>query len=152
MKIESIHKKQQSKNRMDMKININIICFLILPFSLLVLLNSCEKRETGCLPYQGEVFAASCNGIVIKVTNTSVNSSMEWGGGLEQNVLTVRIPESIGFEEFFGFPIDESKAHQRFYFDFRELDPEEYNVCTMATAEPTRKVYMTKFSLDKCPD
>lgn len=138
------------KNYMHMKININLTQFLI--FSLCTLLSSCDKKDTGCLPYQGEVFAASCNGIVIKVTNTEVNSSMEWGGGFEQNVLTVRIPESIGFEEFFGFPIDESKAHQQFYFDFRELDPEEYNVCTMATAEPTRKVYMTKFSLDKCSD
>lgn len=129
-------------------------------FSLysIFLLNACDKQQTACLPYEGEIFdidykgifGASCNGIVIKVTNTSVNSTMEWEGRLEQNVLTVRIPEGIGFQELFGFPIDESKAGQRFYFDFRELNPEEYNVCTMEYGEPTRKVYMTRFSLERC--
>jgi len=111
---------------------------------------SCQKEEIRCLPYEGQIFSASCNGIVIKVTNTSVNSFMEWGGGREENVITVRIPDEIGFEDFFGSPIDEDKADHRFYFDFRELLQEEYNVCTMATAEASRLVYMTEFALVRC--
>lgn len=47
-----------------------------------------DKEQLGCLPYEGEVFpvsqkgifGTSCNGIVIKVTNSSVNSFMDWGG------------------------------------------------------------------------
>lgn len=121
--------------------------FLLLCFPLI---GGCEKEEMGCLPYEGEVFASSCNGVVIKVVNTSVDSFMEWGGGREENVIAARIPEGMGLEEFFGFPIDESKLNQRFYFDFRVLRKEEYNICTMATAEPTRLVYMTEFSLRRC--
>lgn len=111
---------------------------------------SCEKDEIDCLLYEGEIFSASCNGIVVKVTNTQVDSFFEWGGGRVDNAITVRLPNGIGFEEFFGNPIDETKAGQRFYFDFRELLQEEYNICTMATADATRMVFMTKFSLDRC--
>ena len=73
---------------------------------------------------------------------------MGWGSG--GNVIAARIPEGMGFEEFFGFPIDESELNQRFYFDFRELRKEEYNICTMEYAGPTRLVYMTEFSLRRC--
>ena len=124
----------------------------------LPLLWACEKEQIGCLPYQGEIFpvsqkgmfGVSCNGIVIKVTNTSVNSFYDWGGGTEQNVITARIPEGMGFEDFFGYPIDPTKAKQRFYFDFRELREDEYNICTMEYSEPSRVVYMTMFSMQRC--
>ncbi|WP_164675057.1 hypothetical protein [Anditalea andensis] len=130
-----------------------ILTLIYIPF-----LCSCEKDEIECLPYEGEIFPVSykglfgmsCNGIVIKVTNTSVNSFFEWEGVREENIITVRIPNGMGFEEVFGFPIDENIAGQRFYFDFRELLPEEFNVCTMEYAEPTKLVYMTDFSLIKC--
>src|SRR5690554_4581575 len=122
----------------------------VFPLLWLPLIGGCEKVEMGCLPYEGEVFALSCNGIVIKVVNTSVDSFMEWGGGREENVIAARIPEGMGFEEFFGFPIEEAKANQRFYFDFRVLRKEEYNICTMEYAGPTRLVYMTEFSLRRC--
>jgi len=122
-----------------------ILTFIFIPF-----LCSCEKDEIDCLPYEGEILSASCNGIVVKVTNTHVDSFFEWGGGRVDNAITVRIPNGIGFEEFFGNPIDETKSGQRFYFEFRELLQEEYNFCTMAIAESTRLVFMTKFSLDKC--
>lgn len=122
------------------------------------IITGCEKEEIGCFPYQGEIFPSSqkgmfgmsCNGFVIKVTNTSVNSFWEWMGVREKNVITVRIPEEMGFYELFGFPIDESKANQRFYFDFRELREDEYNFCTMEYSEPSRVVYMTAFSLQRC--
>lgn len=127
-------------------------------FLLLPLIWGCEKEPTGCLPYEGEIFpvsykgifGASCNGIVIKVTNASVNSFMEVEGSKEENVIIVRIPDGIGFNEFFGFPIDESKVSQRFHFNFRELPSEEYNVCTMEYSEPYPIMYMTDFSLKKC--
>ncbi len=130
-----------------------IVMMLCIPF-----IWSCEKDEIGCLPYEGEIFplprkgmvGMSCNGFLIKVTNTSVNSFYDWGGGREDNVITARIPNGMGFEEIFGFPIDVAKADQRFYFDFRELLREEYNVCTTDDTEPTRWVYMTNFSLDRC--
>src|SRR5690606_31694351 len=113
----------------------------------LPLIWGCDKEQLGCLPYEGEVFpvsqkgvfGTSCNGIVIKVTNGSVNSFMDLGGSREDNVITARIPEGIGFEDFFGFPIDETKASQKFHFDFSELPPEEYNICTMEYAEPTER-------------
>jgi len=130
-----------------------ILTLICIPF-----IWSCEKDEIACLPYEGEIFpvsykgmfGVSCNGIVIKVTNTSVNSFFEWKGVKEDNVITVRIPNEMGFEEVFGFPIDEAMAGQRFYFDFRDLRQEEYNVCTMEYAEPSRLVYMTRFGLDRC--
>jgi len=130
-----------------------IVMMLCIPF-----IWSCEKDEIGCLPYEGEIFPASykgmvgvsCNGIVIKVTNTSVNSFYDWGGGREENVISVRIPNETGFEEVFSFPFDETMIGQRFYFDFRELLQEEYNVCTTEYDQPKRLVYMTNFSLDRC--
>jgi len=128
-----------------MKLPVLILTLFSIPF-----LWSCEKDEIGCLPYEGEIFSASCNGIVVKVTNTQVDSFFEWGGGTMDNAITVRIPNGIGFEEFFGTPINKTKANQRFYFDFRELLREEYNTCTMSTAEATQLVYMTNFSLDRC--
>lgn len=131
---------------------------LILMVLLLPLIVACEKEEIGCLPYQGEIFPStvkgmfgvSCNGIVIKVTNTSVNSFWEWMGVREKDVITARIPQGMGFYELFGFPIDESKAKQKFFFDFRELREDEYNICTMEYSEPSRIVYMTAFSLERC--
>lgn len=128
-------------------------------WALLPLFWACEKE--GCLPYQGEIFPSSasggmfgvsCNGVLIKVTNASVNSFYDWGGGTEQNVITARIPEGMGFEEFFGYPIDPAKAKQKFYFDFRDLQEDEYNICPHLYAEPSRQVYITEFSFEKCKD
>ena len=118
---------------------------------------ACEKE--GCLPYQGEIFPSSasggmfgvsCNGVLIKVTNTSVNSEFNWRGGIEQNVVTARIPEGMGFEDFFGFPIDPAKATRKFYFDFRDLQEDEYNMCPHLDEEPSRQVYITRFSFERC--
>ncbi|EPA00268.1 hypothetical protein A33Q_0139 [Indibacter alkaliphilus LW1] len=130
-----------------------VLMLLWIPF-----LCGCELDDERCLPYEGEIFPSSylgyfgfsCNGVVIKVTNASVNSSWEWNGKTHDDVIVVRIPEGVGFEEFFGFPIDEAKAVQRFYFDFRDLDPSEEHFCTMEYSEPSRRVYMTRFALTRC--
>lgn len=111
----------------------------------------CTDEQQDCLPYQGEIHSYACDGVVIKVTNRSVNSFMESGAGRVENVLAVRIPSGSGFSEYFGDPIDESKLGQSFYFEFRELLPEEKNICTTMTAEPTRSVFLTGFSL-RCGD
>ncbi|ERM81945.1 hypothetical protein P872_06775 [Rhodonellum psychrophilum GCM71 = DSM 17998] len=76
---------------------------------------------------------------------------MESGAGRVENVIAARIPIGSAFYEYFGEPIEEPKLGQSFFFEFRELLPEEKNICTTMTAEPSRSVFITDFSLE-CGD
>ncbi len=103
---------------------------------------SCNQPDNGCLPYEGEIYGSACNGLIIKVTNKEINSFMESGKGVVNNVLVARFPDNI--------EVDSTIVASKIYFDFRELRQSEENICPQATAEPNLKVYITSFSLTKC--
>ncbi len=105
-------------------------------------------EQQGCLTYQGKIHSYGCDALVVKVTNRAVNSNLVSGAGKVENVIAARIPIGSPFYEYFGDPIEESKLDQRFFFEFRELLPEEENICTTMTAEPSRSVFLTEFSLE----
>lgn len=118
----------------------------VLLILLLGFLCQCTHEQQDCLTYQGKIHSYSCDGLVVKVTNRSVNSNLVSGAGKVENVIAVRIPVGSPFYEYFGDPIEESKLGQSFFFEFRELLPEEKNICTTMTAEPSRSVFLTEFS------
>ncbi len=51
----------------------------IIPIAIMGCLCQCSDEQQDCLTYKGEIHSYGCNGVVIKVTNRSVDSYMESG-------------------------------------------------------------------------
>ncbi|WP_075350344.1 hypothetical protein [Algoriphagus marinus] len=151
--------------------NLNLTCLNLLFRSVLLGLLifgliSCDKKEVNCLPYEGfvvpykevgsELYGISClGGVIVKVTNTSVDSYFDINGKRESNVIGLRIPKESEFWTYFDFPLDKDNElfKQRFYFDFRDLVPDDEGdgrVCTANTGAPSRVVVLTSFSISRC--
>ncbi len=122
----------------------------LLGIVLLLATISCDQLDNECLPYEGEIYDLGnpCSGIVIKVTNRDINSS--WV--VENNI---KIDDVIGvrFNEA-HISIDTSLINKKFYFDFRELSPEEghLTICPALYSAPTRIVFITDLSYTKCKE
>lgn len=111
----------------------------------------CSDANEACLPYEGEIydFGNPCSGIVIKVTNRDVNSI--WSISNSDNTVTI-VDNVIGIRaDPATIPIDSSMMGEKFYFNFRELLPEEIYACPTFWNAPSRILYVTDFSFTKCP-
>jgi hypothetical protein len=153
--------KDLSLNFLNLLFRGLLVCLLF--FGLV----SCDKKEVNCLPYEGvvvpyrdagsELYGISClGGVIVKVTNTSVDSYFNVNGGMrEANVIGVRIPQDSEFWTYFDFPLDKDDElfKQKFYFDFRDwvpADEEDGRVCTANNGIPSRLVVLTSFSISRC--
>ncbi len=125
----------------------NILSLIILSIFLL----GCSEDKDSCLPYEGEIYDLGnpCSGIVIKVTNRDINSS--WHLSNNDNTVTV-VENVIGIRaDPATISIDSSLIGEKFYFDFRELLPEEVHACPTFWNTPSRILYITELSILECP-
>lgn len=121
---------------------------ILIGLSITLLAFSCEDNslDKDCLPYEGELYGVSCSGVIIRVTNKSIDSYMDTGDEIVRNVLTATPSVNI-----LGFPLD-SLVGKKFYFDYRTPKPEERNPypCNQDLHDTNLLVYITKFSFTEC--
>lgn len=131
-------------------INIPYLKLIFIGIISMSVLYGCGESNDDCLPYEGEIydFGNPCSGIVIKVTNRDINS--RWYIGHNEN--TEIIENVIGIRaDPATISIDSSLIGEKFYFDFRELLPEEFHPCPAFYNAPSRLVFITDLSLNRCP-
>lgn len=118
---------------------------------LSIILLGCSEDKDTCLPYEGEIYDLGnpCSGIVIKVNNSDINSS--WNLSNNDNTVT-EVNNVIGIRfDPANISVDSSIIGEKFYFNFRELLPEEINPCPALWNSPTRIVHVTDLSITECP-
>ena len=124
-----------------------IIKIILTGLSITLLAFSCKDNILDeCLPYEGELYGVSCNGVIIRVTNKSIESYMDTEDEIVRNVLTATNSVNIS-----GFPLD-SLVGRKFYFDYRAPKSEERNPspCNQDLHDTNLLVYITKSSFSQC--
>ncbi|WP_040005530.1 hypothetical protein [Fibrisoma limi] len=113
----------------------------ILVILMVTVMQACHPNDgADCLPYVGRVYGTGCSAVAVKVLNREVNSRIPTGqNSFENNVI-----------ELLGIP-DTVRAGQPFYFDFRDVQPQdEAPPCQAIFAAASRKVVLTRFGYTRC--